>query len=48
MRTNDVRAAKHRLQQRRWAIMARYRIWEDGWIQQLSGDGMLQAPEIAK
>jgi RNA polymerase-binding transcription factor DksA len=46
MRTSDERAVKHRLQKRRWAIMARYRIWEDGWVHDLSDEDARQLLSI--
>jgi RNA polymerase-binding transcription factor DksA len=38
MRTSDTRDVKHRLHKRRWAIMSRYPVWDEGWVQQLSDD----------
>jgi RNA polymerase-binding transcription factor DksA len=46
MRTSDERAVKHRLQKRRWAIMARYRIWDDGWVHDLSDEDARQLLSI--
>ena len=38
MRTSDDRAVKHQLHKRRWSIMARYRVWEDDWVHNLSDE----------
>jgi RNA polymerase-binding transcription factor DksA len=39
MRTMVVdRPVRHRLHRRRWAIMARYPVWDDEWIHQLSNE----------
>lgn len=32
----DDRTVKRRLHRRRWAIMARYPVWDDDWIQRLT------------
>ena len=29
---------RHRLHERRWAIMARYPVWDDEWVHSLSDD----------
>lgn len=31
-------STRHRLHERRWAIMARYPVWDDDWVHALSDD----------
>jgi RNA polymerase-binding transcription factor DksA len=42
MRSTSTRDARHRLHKRRWAIMARYPVWQDDWIKRLSDDDARQ------
>jgi RNA polymerase-binding transcription factor DksA len=46
MRTTVTNPAIRSLHRRRWAIMSRYRCWDDDWVQQLSTDDARQLLSI--
>ena len=38
MRSSNDKTVRHQLHKRRWAIMARYPVWQDDWIKRLTDE----------